>query len=173
MRSVRTGSEGPLSFPSHSSTPSLPPRYVQELGRHNYVTPTSYLELISSFKSLIGSKRGLVTKMKKRYEVGLEKLAFAASQVRKGRGEGGRGGGGGKGAEEEGDKGEKKKGREWESSKGGRRKRRRGVGEGSLGVKCKFHPHIPPSSISHPHTPTGGINAKRTGGAPAEAGDSS
>lgn len=27
--------------------------------------------------------------MKKRYEVGLEKLAFAASQVRKGRGEGG------------------------------------------------------------------------------------
>ena len=59
----------------------LPPRYVSQLGRHNYVTPTSYLELISSFKSLIGNKRGTVIKMKKRYEVGLEKLAFAASQV--------------------------------------------------------------------------------------------
>ena len=31
----------------------------------------------------------MVTKMKKRYEVGLEKLAFAASQVRKEREEGG------------------------------------------------------------------------------------
>ena len=56
-------------------------RFVTELGRYNYVTPTSYLELISSFKSLIGKKRGEILKLKKRYEVGLEKLAFAASQV--------------------------------------------------------------------------------------------
>ena len=45
----------------------------------------------------------MVTKMKKRYEVGLEKLAFAASQVRKER-EGGEGrernGGGGRVKEE-------------------------------------------------------------------------
>ena len=57
-------------------------RFKSELGRHNYVTPTSYLELISSFKTLLGNKRNEVMKMKKRYEVGLEKLAFAASQVR-------------------------------------------------------------------------------------------
>ena len=57
-------------------------RFKAELGRHNYVTPTSYLELISSFKTLLANKRNEVMKMKKRYEVGLEKLAFAASQVR-------------------------------------------------------------------------------------------
>ena len=45
------------------------------------MTPTSYLELISSFKTLLGKKRGEIVKTKKRYEVGLEKLAFAASQV--------------------------------------------------------------------------------------------
>ena len=56
-------------------------RFRNELGRYNYVTPTSYLELISSFKSLLGKKRGEIMKMKRRYEVGLEKLAFAASQV--------------------------------------------------------------------------------------------
>lgn len=54
---------------------------MSELSRHNYVTPTSYLELISSFKSLLGNKQGEVLKMKRRYEVGLEKLGFAASQV--------------------------------------------------------------------------------------------
>ena len=56
-------------------------RFRAELSRHNYVTPTSYLELISSFKFLINKKRGEILKMKKRYEVGLEKLAFASSQV--------------------------------------------------------------------------------------------
>ena len=56
-------------------------RFSTERNRHNYVTPTSYLELISSFKTLLGKKRGEIVKTKKRYEVGLEKLAFAASQV--------------------------------------------------------------------------------------------
>ena len=65
----------------HQSVRELSVRFAKQLGRHNYVTPTSYLELISSFKSLLASKRGEVLKSKKRYEVGLEKLAFAASQV--------------------------------------------------------------------------------------------
>lgn len=59
----------------------LSEKFSEDLGRHNYVTPTSYLELISSFKSLLANKRGSVLKLKKRYEVGLEKLEFAASQV--------------------------------------------------------------------------------------------
>lgn len=59
----------------------LSEEYLQQLGRHNYVTPTSYLELISSFKTMLARKRGEVFKLKKRYEVGLEKLQFAASQV--------------------------------------------------------------------------------------------
>ena len=55
--------------------------FLEELGRHNYVTPTSYLELISAFKTLLGKKRDETMKAKRRYVVGLEKLAFAESQV--------------------------------------------------------------------------------------------
>ena len=71
----------PLCKHFHQSTRELSEQFANELGRHNYVTPTSYLELISSFKSVLANKRGNVLKMKKRYEVGLEKLKFAASQV--------------------------------------------------------------------------------------------
>ena len=45
------------------------------------MTPTSYLELIGSFKTLITQKQESTMKAKKRYLVGLDKLAFAASQV--------------------------------------------------------------------------------------------
>lgn len=56
-------------------------RYYSRLRRHNYVTPTSYLELILTFKSLLNVKRNEVAKAKERYVVGLEKLEFATSQV--------------------------------------------------------------------------------------------
>ena len=32
-------------------------RFLDEVGRHNYVTPTSYLELINAFKNLLTQKR--------------------------------------------------------------------------------------------------------------------
>jgi len=41
----------------HQSTIKLSERFLAELERHNYVTPTSYLELISTFKTLLGKKR--------------------------------------------------------------------------------------------------------------------
>ena len=41
----------------HTSTRDLSVKFIQELERHNYVTPTSYLELISTFKSMIDTKR--------------------------------------------------------------------------------------------------------------------
>ena len=56
-------------------------RFYAILRRHNYVTPTSYLELILTFKNLISKKRNEIMMLKQRYETGLEKLAFAASQV--------------------------------------------------------------------------------------------
>lgn len=56
-------------------------RYFDILRRHNYVTPTSYLELILTFKNLLASKRTEVLTMKNRYLTGLDKLDFAASQV--------------------------------------------------------------------------------------------
>lgn len=56
-------------------------RCLAELGRHNYVTLTSYLQLLSSFKSMLEAKRTANTNARKRYTVGLEKLASSASQV--------------------------------------------------------------------------------------------
>ncbi|XP_076997717.1 dynein axonemal heavy chain 3 [Tamandua tetradactyla] len=55
--------------------------YYNTLRRHNYVTPTSYLELILTFKALLNSKRQEVDMMRNRYLAGLQKLDFAASQV--------------------------------------------------------------------------------------------
>ncbi|XP_043945444.1 dynein axonemal heavy chain 3 [Protopterus annectens] len=59
----------------------LSEKFYSTLRRHNYVTPTSYLELILTFKALLNSKRHEVDLMRNRYLVGLEKLQFAASQV--------------------------------------------------------------------------------------------
>ncbi len=47
------------------------------------MTPTSYLELILTFKKLLGSKRNDILTLKNRYLTGLEKLDFAASQVKR------------------------------------------------------------------------------------------
>uniref|UniRef100_A0A7N6C1K8 Dynein axonemal heavy chain 12 n=1 Tax=Anabas testudineus TaxID=64144 RepID=A0A7N6C1K8_ANATE len=58
-------------------------QFLSELGRHNYVTPTSYLELIAAFRQLLSQKRDTVMKAKQRYTNGLDKLAFAESQVYK------------------------------------------------------------------------------------------
>jgi dynein heavy chain len=56
-------------------------RFFDLLRRHNYVTPTSYLELILTFKKLLGIKRDAIMLLRNRYLTGLEKLEFAASQV--------------------------------------------------------------------------------------------
>uniref|UniRef100_A0A3B5AK42 Dynein axonemal heavy chain 3 n=1 Tax=Stegastes partitus TaxID=144197 RepID=A0A3B5AK42_9TELE len=56
-------------------------RYFSILRRHNYVTPTSYLELILTFKTLLQVKRNEVNTARNSYVVGLQKLEFAASQV--------------------------------------------------------------------------------------------
>ena len=50
--------------------------------RRNYVTPTSYLELIKTFKNLLNKKRLELLTLKDRYVVGLEKLEFSESQVK-------------------------------------------------------------------------------------------
>ncbi|XP_039551458.1 dynein heavy chain 12, axonemal [Passer montanus] len=65
----------------HTSVLALSERFLQSLGRHNYVTPTSYLELIAAFQKLLTEKRDSVMKAKKKYVNGLDKLAFAESQV--------------------------------------------------------------------------------------------
>ena len=65
----------------HQSVRTLSDRYYAILRRQNYVTPTSYLELILTFKTLLGRRRQAIHNMRQRYVVGLEKLEFAAGQV--------------------------------------------------------------------------------------------
>lgn len=56
-------------------------RFYSNLKRYNYVTPTSYLELIKTFQNLHKKKVNEITTLRNRYEIGLEKLDFAAGQV--------------------------------------------------------------------------------------------
>jgi dynein heavy chain len=65
----------------HQSAAVLSNRFLSTLGRYNYITPTSYLELLLQYKSLLGLKREEVSAVKRRYAAGLEKLDFAAAQV--------------------------------------------------------------------------------------------
>jgi dynein heavy chain, axonemal len=65
----------------HQHTIQLSRRFLTNLGRNNYVTPTSYLELLNSLKTLLRQKRSEVTAIQKRYSGGLDKLKFAAQQI--------------------------------------------------------------------------------------------
>ncbi|KAI4465685.1 dynein axonemal heavy chain 7-related [Holotrichia oblita] len=65
----------------HTSTQELSEEYYLRLKRKNYVTPTSYLELINTFKTFLSKKRDEVLKGKRRYEVGVEKLISAGAEV--------------------------------------------------------------------------------------------
>ena len=58
----------------HASVSKISIKFLNALGRRVWTTPTSYLELISAFKSLLTKKSGEVALVKKRYENGLVKL---------------------------------------------------------------------------------------------------
>ena len=51
------------------------------LRRNNYVTPTSYLELLSSYRTLLVNKREEVFTMKNRLQIGLDKLSSTKEVV--------------------------------------------------------------------------------------------
>uniref|UniRef100_A0A336M3T0 CSON009294 protein n=1 Tax=Culicoides sonorensis TaxID=179676 RepID=A0A336M3T0_CULSO len=55
--------------------------YEKEQGRINYVTPTSYLEMLRCFKTMFKKKYTEITSQRDRYTTGLERLDFAAGQV--------------------------------------------------------------------------------------------
>ncbi|CAJ1411101.1 unnamed protein product [Effrenium voratum] len=59
----------------------LAERFQKEVQRYYYVTPTSYLELINAFKGLLASKQEEVSKVKSRYDVGLDKIMSTEEQV--------------------------------------------------------------------------------------------
>ncbi|XP_050466815.1 dynein axonemal heavy chain 3 isoform X2 [Cataglyphis hispanica] len=65
----------------HTSVSITSEDYYLTYNRRYYVTPTSFLQLIKSLYRLYGQKIEQITIQQNRYEAGLEKLDFAASQV--------------------------------------------------------------------------------------------
>jgi len=65
----------------HLSVEKISLNYYDELRRRNYVTPTSYLELLSMYKKILTERRASVGKAKKRLERGLNVLQEAAVEV--------------------------------------------------------------------------------------------
>uniref|UniRef100_A0A1A9UMG0 Dynein axonemal heavy chain 7 n=1 Tax=Glossina austeni TaxID=7395 RepID=A0A1A9UMG0_GLOAU len=65
----------------HTSTQELSEIFYLRLKRRNYVTPTSYLELIQTFRELLNRKRTTIMTNKNRYLTGISQLDIAAQQV--------------------------------------------------------------------------------------------
>jgi dynein heavy chain, axonemal len=55
--------------------------YLASLQRYNYVTPTSYLELLSTFKGTLSKKQTELAEQRSRYSNGCEKLSSTKKQV--------------------------------------------------------------------------------------------
>ena len=66
----------------HQSVASESSRFLAEERRHNYVTPTSYLELLSTFNVLLSAKRTELGTAKRRLTVGLDKLQTTEVEVK-------------------------------------------------------------------------------------------
>ncbi|KAE9226456.1 Dynein beta chain, flagellar outer arm [Phytophthora fragariae] len=65
----------------HMSVTTACTMYAKSYGRHNYVTPTSFLELIRFYRSVLGEKRSSQTLKIKRLEVGLATLKKTSLDV--------------------------------------------------------------------------------------------
>ncbi|GLI62391.1 hypothetical protein VaNZ11_005010 [Volvox africanus] len=65
----------------HQSVEKKSKKFYDELRRYNYVTPTSYLELLTTFIKLLSEKRSEISERRRRLEVGLQKLLHTAAQV--------------------------------------------------------------------------------------------
>lgn len=56
-------------------------RYLQEMRRHYYISPTSYLHFIGTFARLLVEKRAQLAQKKERYAMGIKKLLETADSV--------------------------------------------------------------------------------------------
>jgi len=65
----------------HKSVEQISVKLFDELKRYNYVTPTSYLELIRMYKQVLLMKRNEFNKLIQRYEVGLTIIEKAQKKV--------------------------------------------------------------------------------------------
>ena len=62
----------------HSTVYSYSEKYLNEMRRYNYVTPTSYLELLGIFAKLIGLKKNELVTARNRTKTGLDKVRACA-----------------------------------------------------------------------------------------------
>ena len=58
----------------HQTVITYSERFLMELSRYNYVTPTSYLELLGLFSSLMNTKKSELNGAQRRLEIGLDKV---------------------------------------------------------------------------------------------------
>ncbi|KAJ7552868.1 hypothetical protein O6H91_06G073600 [Diphasiastrum complanatum] len=65
----------------HQSVERRSREFLEELHRYNYVTPTSYLELLRTFIKLLAEKREELGQLRSRLEIGLDKLLTTANEV--------------------------------------------------------------------------------------------
>ncbi|XP_024523426.1 dynein heavy chain 1, axonemal [Selaginella moellendorffii] len=65
----------------HQSVERRSKEFYEELRRYNYVTPTSYLELLSTYIKLLEEKRDELEGLRSRLEIGLDKLLTTAADV--------------------------------------------------------------------------------------------
>ena len=73
----------PLCVVLHSAVRDLAADFLYAERRHYYVTPTSYLELLSSYQAMLAARQGAVSALRQRYAVGLEKLVATEESVAK------------------------------------------------------------------------------------------
>jgi len=59
----------------------LSERYLQELRKYYYVTPTSYLELLNTFQKLVSDRIKMIDDIISRYETGVNKILTTEQQV--------------------------------------------------------------------------------------------
>ena len=60
----------------HQSVAKMSDQFLAELSRHNYVTPTSYLELLSIFAKMCNLKKTEIKGQRDRTKTGLDKASF-------------------------------------------------------------------------------------------------
>jgi len=65
----------------HISIETFSKKFLERTNRNVYITPTSYLELLSSFMTILANKRSQVGTQQQRYQVGLTKIGQAEAQV--------------------------------------------------------------------------------------------
>lgn len=70
-----------LCMKFHQTAQDIASQFLQQEKRHFYVTPTSYLELLLAYRSMLASRQDEVSSLRARYMGGLEKLATTAASV--------------------------------------------------------------------------------------------